>query len=172
MSIRFLSASELRLLRSARLDALSESPASFLSTFAAERQYGPPHWRAELTLGIWLIGTKDNDQTQTEALLGATPGDDIPTTDRYLSSLWVTPSARRKGIATRLVIDMVAHLRGLEVPQVWLWVVDGNADADRLYRRLGFRRTGERKRLERDPLRCEERLRLDLSRPFGYVWQP
>ena len=172
MSIRFLSASEWRLLRSARLDALQESPTSFLSTFAQERQYGPPHWRAELAIGTWLVGTGDDDSAQAQALLGATPGTDIPAADRYLSYLWVARPARGRGLGTTLVTEMLTHLRDHDVRRVWLWVLDGNADADRLYRRLGFRSTGLRQPLDRDPLRSEERLLMELPRPDGQVREP
>ena len=171
MSIRFLSASEWRLLRSARLDALRESPASFLSTFAEERQYGEQHWQAELDHGAWLVGTRD-DAAQAQALLGATRGDDIPGADRYLSSLWVAPPARGRGVGTTLLTRMLTYLRDHDVRRVWLWVLDGNADADRLYRRVGFRSTGLRKPLDRDPVRSEERLLLELPRPDGQVREP
>ena len=99
MSIRFLSASEWRLLRSARLDALRESPTSFLSTFAEERQYGQQRWEAELGRGDWLVRTSD-DASEAQALLGATRGADIPAADRYLSYLWVAPAARGRGLGT------------------------------------------------------------------------
>ena len=171
MSIRFLSASEWRLLRSARLDALRESPTSFLSTFAEERQYGQPRWEAELRRGDWLVGTGD-DPPQAQALLGATRGADIPAGDRYLSYLWVAPPARRRGLGMSLVTRMLTHLRQWDVPRVWLWVLDGNAGADQLYRKVGFERTGLRKPLPHDPARIEERLLLELSGSNGEVRQP
>ena len=169
MSIRFLSASEWRLLRSARLDALSDSPASFLSTFAEERQYGQHRWEAELGRGDWLVGTGDD---AAEALLGATRGGDIPGVDRYLSYLWVAPPARGRGLGTTLVTRMLTQLREREVPRVWLWVLDGNDAAQRLYRNVGFESTGLRKPLPHDPSRTEERLLFDLSRGSGEVRQP
>jgi ribosomal protein S18 acetylase RimI-like enzyme len=171
VSIRFLSASEWRLLQSARLDALSESPASFLSTFAEERQYGQQRWKAELDRGAWLVGTRD-DAAQPQALLGATWGADIPVDDRYLSYLWVAPPARGRGLGRTLVTRMLAHLREWEVPRVWLWVLDGNDTAHQLYRKVGFESTGLRKPLSRDPSRIEERLLLELSRPNAEVRQP
>ena len=169
MSIRFLSASEWRLLRSARLAALRESPASFLSTFAKERQYGEQHWQAELVHGAWLVGTGDG---AAQALLGATRGADIPFADRYLSYLWVAPPARGRGLGTKLVTEMLTHLREREVAGVWLWVMDGNDAANQLYRKIGFESTGLRKPLPHDPSRIEERLLLKLPRPNTDVRQP
>ena len=171
MSIRFLSASEWRLLRSARLDALRESPASFLSTFAEEEQYGQQRWEAELSRGDWLVRTRD-DAAEPQALLGATRGADIPAADRYLSYLWVAPPARGRGLGTRVVTRMLTHLHEWGVPRVWLWVLDGNDAACQLYRKLGFERTGLRKPLPHDPARTEERLLLELSRSNGHVRQP
>ena len=103
-----------------------------------------------------------SDEGATQALLGATHSSDIPRSDRYLSYLWVAPAARGQGIGTKLVTEMLTHLRDRDVPRVWLWVVDGNDAAHRLYRKLGFQSTGVRKRLERDPFRSEERLLLEL----------
>jgi ribosomal protein S18 acetylase RimI-like enzyme len=154
-----------------RLDALRESPASFLSTFAEERQYGQQHWQAELLRGAWLVGTGD-DAAQAQALLGATRGADIPVDDRYLSYLWVAPPARGRGVGTTLVTRMLMHLRERDVPRVWLWVLDGNDAAHQLYRKVGFESTGLRKPLHHDPSRIEERLLLELPRLDGEVRQP
>jgi ribosomal protein S18 acetylase RimI-like enzyme len=142
-----------------------------LSTFAEERQYGQQRWETELRRGDWLVGTGD-DAAEAQALLGATRGADIPVADRYLSYLWVAPPARGRGLGTTVVTRMLAHLRGWEVPRVWLWVLDGNDAADQLYRKVGFERTGLRKPLPHDPARIEERLLLELSGPNGQVRQP
>lgn len=161
MSIRLLSAAEWDLLREVRLAALRESPWWFLSTYAKEWHYGQQHWRDEFRRGIWLICT--SDEGAPEALLGATRGTDIPCPDRYLSYLWVAPAVRGRGVGTKLVTEMLSHLRERGVPRVWLWVFDGNDAAHRLYRKLGFKSTGLRNQVGQRPVRIEERFLLELS---------
>jgi ribosomal protein S18 acetylase RimI-like enzyme len=160
VTIRLLTAPEWDVLRDVRLAALYESPDSFLSLYQEERQYGSRWWKAAVRRDTWMVCTSDEGATQ--ALLGATRAIDIPPSDRYLSYLWVAPSARGRGIGTRLVTQMLTHLRDGGVPRVWLWVFDGNEAAHRLYRKIGFQSTGVRKQLEQDPFRAEERLLLDL----------
>jgi ribosomal protein S18 acetylase RimI-like enzyme len=59
----------------------------------------------------------------------------------------------------RTVLD---HLRDSGVLTVWLWILDGNERAMRLYQRFGFISTNERQPLTANPARNEERLRLSL----------
>lgn len=56
----------------------------------------------------------------------------------------VHPSARRRGVARRLVDAHLARLAGLGARQVFLEVEEGNTPAIRLYNRAGFRRVGRR----------------------------
>jgi ribosomal protein S18 acetylase RimI-like enzyme len=159
VSIRFLAASEWRLLRSARLAALSESPRSFLSTYEREQMLQEEQWRGELARGSWLVCLRGGEVL---AVLGATPEEDVATEDRYLSYLWVAPQARRNGIATRLVSRMLDRLRAEGVARAWLWVLSGNDAARNLYGRLGFHPSGDRQPLPHDPRRHEERFCLVL----------
>lgn len=161
MSIRLLTSTEWRLLRDARLGALRDSPAAFLSTYETEVGYGRRHWLRELARGCWLVSSRG---TEIQAVLGATPESDVDPADRYLSFLWVAPDARRGGIATRLVDEMLDHLRAHGVGRAWLWVLDGNEPAYSLYRKLGFVSTGVRQPLRHDPTRCEERLTRPVVR--------
>ena len=96
-------------------------------------------------------------------MLGATREVDIDPGDRYLSYLWVAPHARRHGIATTLVNDMLDHLRSRGVRRAWLWVLDGNDAAHALYSKVGFVSTGHRQPLDHDPTRCEERLTRSVT---------
>lgn len=66
-------------------------------------------------------------------------------------------------MATRLVGEMLRHLRATGVGRAWLWVLDGNEAAYALYRKLGFVSTGVRQPLRTDPTRYEERFTRPLS---------
>lgn len=160
LSFRFLAEDEWRVLRRMRLAALQDSPNSFLSKYHQELEYGEGEWRRELSRGDWLVGISGN---QPVALLGAAPEADIAMNERYLSYLWVGPAIRRSGVASGLVAKMLDRLRSSGIQRAWLWVLDGNEPAWRLYESLGFISTRERQPLPDDPSRSEERLTRELN---------
>jgi ribosomal protein S18 acetylase RimI-like enzyme len=59
----------------------------------------------------------------------------------FIHDVLVDESARDAGAGTALVEAAVAWLRGRGAPRVMLWTADRNAAAQRLFERLGFRRT-------------------------------
>jgi GNAT superfamily N-acetyltransferase len=59
----------------------------------------------------------------------------------FIQDVVVDPGARRSGAATLLLEAAIAWLRGRGVPRVMLWTAEQNADAQRLFAKLGFRRT-------------------------------
>jgi ribosomal protein S18 acetylase RimI-like enzyme len=59
----------------------------------------------------------------------------------FIQDVVVDPGARRSGAATLLLEAAIAWLRGRGVPRVMLWTAEQNADAQRLFVKLGFRRT-------------------------------
>lgn len=59
----------------------------------------------------------------------------------YLHDVYVDPGVRRAGAGERLVREALSHLARLGAPRVVLWSAAGNADAQRLFARLGFRNT-------------------------------
>lgn len=60
-----------------------------------------------------------------------------------LTSLWVDPATRGKGVGDLLVVTVVDWARKAGYQTVFLWVAEGNDHAERLYERNGFTRTGE-----------------------------
>jgi ribosomal protein S18 acetylase RimI-like enzyme len=154
VSFRFLSDTEWHLLRDVRLGALQDSPGSFLSGYDTESRYEQPHWECELRRGLWLVC--HSRHAGPLAVLGATAEPDTSAGDRYLSYLWVHRSARRTGIATRLVTAMLDRLCADDVVRASLWVIDGNEGARALYTKLGFHSTGRRQPLLRDSGLFEE----------------
>ncbi len=60
----------------------------------------------------------------------------------------------------RTVLD---RLRDCGVRTAWLWILNGNDSALRLYQQFGFQSTNQRQPLPKQPGRYEERMRLLLS---------
>jgi GNAT superfamily N-acetyltransferase len=54
---------------------------------------------------------------------------------QQLTSMWVVPSSRGRGVGRALVGRVVAEAAGRPL---WLRVIDGNESATRLYQRCGF----------------------------------
>jgi GNAT superfamily N-acetyltransferase len=59
----------------------------------------------------------------------------------FIHDVAVLESGRRGGVATALVAAAVEWLRGRGAPRVVLWTAERNDGAQRLFDRLGFRRT-------------------------------
>jgi len=59
----------------------------------------------------------------------------------FIHDVVVTPDARRASVGTRLIETAAAWLVSRGVPRVMLWTAEENRTAQRLFERLGFRRT-------------------------------
>jgi GNAT superfamily N-acetyltransferase len=151
---------EWRKLRDVRLAALSESPDMFLSTFARESVFSEQQWRAEFARGKWIVKVSDG---RAIGLLGVTREQATPQDRHYLEYMWVSPEFRRSGITADLFKVALECLRDKGIPAVWLWVLDGNDVARRLYLKRGFASTGIKQPLPDKPSRSEELLRLALG---------
>lgn len=62
-----------------------------------------------------------------------------------LENIVVAETARRQGVATRLIREFVAHVRAEQGSAVFLEVRESNQSARVLYRKAGFTETGLRK---------------------------
>ena len=132
---RALRQDEWALLSGMRLYALKDSPGSFLSSYEREQEYREDEWRAEFSRGEWTVA---DQQGAPVGLLGTTRDRNIPPDERYLEYLWVSPEFRRRGVASILINEAVQRLRQDGVSTLWLWVLDGNEPARRLYQKHGF----------------------------------
>jgi ribosomal protein S18 acetylase RimI-like enzyme len=161
--IRPLVPDEWFILRDVRLTALAESPHAFLSTYERERVYGEDRWRAEFARGDWNVGFAEG---RPASLLGVTREPNTPVDACYLEYLWVAPGWRGRHVALDMIAAVLEGLRARGMRTAFLWVLDGNEVAMRLYQRAGFMSTNHRQPLVARPGRTEERLylNLDLSR--------
>jgi ribosomal protein S18 acetylase RimI-like enzyme len=150
-------------LRNIRLAALDTDPDAFLANHETEAAFGERRWRHQFVRGEWNVMVADGAYTRDVGLVGVTREPDMPPQECYLEYLWVARSFRRNGVASMLLRTVIARLRAAGVHTVWLYILDGNDPAMRLYQRFGFQSTNERLPLPHNPERTEERMRLRLS---------
>ena len=154
-------------LRSIRLAALVDTPSAFGSTHAAEVDLPPVHWSARAAASADGTGSATFVAVDGGTFVGmvAAYRPDSATNGIELVSMWVSPTARRRGTAARLVDSVVDWARGAGATNVDLWVAQGNDAAVRLYEVRGFRSTGEYEPLPSDPGRHRMRMRYTLVSP-------
>jgi ribosomal protein S18 acetylase RimI-like enzyme len=158
--IELLASHQWYVLRTIRLAALQEAPDSFLARYEDQKDWEPARWREEFNRGEWSIGFNVNKPI---SLLGSTREETTPQDACYLEYLWVSPEWRRRGLAHSMLAHAIERLRKLGVRTAFLWVLNGNRDAVRLYRSVGFVSGNHSQPLTDRPGRSEELMRLDLK---------
>ena len=78
-----------------------------------------------------------------------------------LTALWVAPAARGRGVGEALVNVVLEWANHAGYEHLVLWVVEGNAAAESLYRRTGFQRTGSVQLVRPE----DPRMEYEMSRP-------
>jgi GNAT superfamily N-acetyltransferase len=127
-----------QLWRDARLAALDDSPRAFASAPAKEQAYTEDDWRAWLDPAKGLKVVVGDDA----GLVGAwVPPDRGGAVELY--SMWVHPKWRGQGVGDLLIKEVVGWAGERGHRRVELWLVEGNATAERLYVRHGFGATDE-----------------------------
>jgi len=142
--LRPLEASDVDAYRRLRLEALQNEPKAFGSSFEAEIGRRLSHYRERLThspenyvLGAWV----------GDALIGIVGLVRETAPNRaHVASVWgmyVSPRERRRGVARRLLQDVIARSRRLPgIERLRVTVLSDNAQARRFYESLGFRAWG------------------------------
>jgi ribosomal protein S18 acetylase RimI-like enzyme len=126
-------------LKALRLRALAEAPAAFGTKLSDAVVWSTAQWRKQLeqmntyvaaapTADVGIVRCVLHDQAHTAALV----------------SLWVAPESRGVGVAGQLVCAVLELARHHRIGRVVLDVVETNAAAIALYRKLGFVPNGER----------------------------
>jgi GNAT superfamily N-acetyltransferase len=121
-----------------RLAALKEAPYAFGSTYAREVDAPEAIWRSGLQSRTRFVAEIDG------AVVGTVSGG--PGKDRTVgavTAMWVDPDSRKQGVGDLLLATVLEWLQAQGYRHALLWVTDGNANAERLYLRHGFARTGE-----------------------------
>jgi ribosomal protein S18 acetylase RimI-like enzyme len=158
--VEVLTENEWARLRHVRLSALRDCPSAFLASYDREVVYGERRWRQEFSRGEWNIMRADEEEA---GLLGVTREPAMSSRECYLEYLWVAPGFRRAGVGTLLLRTVLDRLRYSGVHTVWLYILNGNQGAMRLYQGFGFQSTNERQLLPDHPAGSEERMRLRLG---------
>lgn len=162
-AIRGASEDDWELLRAIRLWALEESPEAFVSDYNREADRDERWWRDWLRRELWLLAFADSAAAHPVGVIAASRAPLALVGEHFISSLWVNPSHRRRGIARRLVQAAAERVAAVGAEAVSLWVLDGNEAASQLYTAMGFAQTGECQpapgRAERLEWRMRKRLR-------------
>jgi ribosomal protein S18 acetylase RimI-like enzyme len=155
-----LAENDWRRLRNIRLTALRADPTAFLANHETEAAYDEGQWRRQFSRGEWNVMTWG---AQDVGLVGVTREPGMLSQECYLEYLWVTPGFRQRGVASMLLRAVLDRLRDSGVHTAWLWILNDNDGAMRLYQRFGFQSTNERLPLPHNPERTEERMQLHLA---------
>ena len=120
-----------------RLAALEEAPYAFGSTYQREVGFDGARWRWCVTDRVIYVAEVDG------VVVGAVSGVDGEVNgSAAMIAMWVDPRFRRQGVGDVLVKTVMEWARGKRYGQMFLWVTEVNAGAERLYARNGFVRTG------------------------------
>ncbi len=138
VSVRRLSPDDWDLFRRLRLAALQEAPYAFGSTYESEVEFGEEWWRQRMVDRARFVADVDG-----EAAGIVSGGDSDAEGTAAVTTMWVGPRFRRGGVGDLLVKSVLDWARSSGYSRVVLWVTKGNEQAEKLYERIGFVRTGE-----------------------------
>jgi len=116
---------------------LQEAPYAFGSSYEREVDAPEQRWRQTLRDRTRFIAEVDGVVAGT-----VSGGDSDLTGAAAMTAMWVDPRFRRSGVGDLLVKTVVGWAESAGYSQMVLWVADGNDNAERLYGRNGFARTG------------------------------
>lgn len=149
--------------REVRLRALQQDPQAFSTTAAEAAQLTGAEWRARLRARAAFVADDGGRLVGLVSGIAAEPSESGDHADAAeLISMWVEADYRGRGIADQLVEAVVGWAASEGYARVRLCVIDGNQPAERLYRRRGFRPTGERQ-----PAGRGDRMESVMERPLG-----
>ncbi len=146
MHVRRAIAGDEPILRALRLQALSDTPDAFGSTYERELARTTADWQRWLSPGATFIVTDDDEPKGIVAV----SRDAADPAIAQLMAMWVHASLRGRGGADALVASVLAWASAEGAQTMRLAVIASNGRARRCYERNGFRDTGHRTVRERD----------------------
>ena len=146
MTVRRAAPGDEPILRAVRLQALSDTPGAFGSTYERELARTPADWQRWMSPGATFI----LDDADGPKGIVAGMHDESDAAVVHLMSMWVDPALRGSGAAEALVASLLAWAETEGARQMRLAVIQTNDRARRFYERLGFRENGRHGVRERD----------------------
>lgn len=137
-----------------RLAALKDAPYAFGSRWEIEKDRTEQEWRASVVARMRYVAEGDG-QVWGMASIGESGHSGAAS----VTSFWVHPDARGKGVSDSLLLAVIDWAKERGDSQLLLWVTEGNTRAEKLYERYGFRRTGATQRIRPS----EDRLEFEMS---------
>jgi GNAT superfamily N-acetyltransferase len=157
LGMRLLAPADWQALRTTRLQALTDAPHAFTSSYQLEQGWSEAQWRQLFDTATWILAIEDGAYIGIGSVTGP-----ARSAARHLESLWVAPTHRRSGVLRSLLSVAADSQRRRGVNNLLLWVLEDNICAQMAYLRLGFRATGERQPIARGSSRYEKRMRLAI----------
>jgi GNAT superfamily N-acetyltransferase len=148
------------ILREVRLQALSDAPDAFGSTYERELARTASDWQGWMSPGVAFILY---EPLGARGMVAGLREETDPAVV-HLMAMWVHPKIRGSGGADELVSAVVAWARSVGAKLVRLKVIQGNDRARRFYERMGFCPTGIEAVRERDGL-IEVQMERLVDRP-------
>jgi ribosomal protein S18 acetylase RimI-like enzyme len=146
MNVRRASPGDEPVLRALRLEALTDAPEAFGSTYAREHARTTADWQRWMVPGVTLIV---EDAGVPRGLVAGVPDRDDSAVV-HLMAMWVHPLLRSRGAADALVAALLRWALDRGAQRMQLMVISSNERAQRFYARQGFRLTGDQATRERD----------------------
>jgi ribosomal protein S18 acetylase RimI-like enzyme len=134
---------------------LKEAPSAFGSTWEREKDRTEKEWRNAVVARTRFVAESDG-----QAVGMASVGEAGPGSAGSVTSFWVHPRARGKGVGDALLLAAIESARAAGYDELFLWVVEANDHAQRLYERHGFQRTGATQLVRPG----DDRLEYEMSR--------
>ena len=116
---------------------MKEAPSAFGSTWEREKNRTEEEWRNAVVSRTRFVAESDG-----QAVGMASVGEAGPGRAGSVTSFWVHPRARGKGVGDALLLATIESARAAGYGELFLWVVENNDHAQKLYQRHGFQRTG------------------------------
>jgi len=162
--IELISERNLWAFKTARLQALQDSPMAFGSSWAQESQFDDAEWRkrAANMSGERGVGFLAMDNDIPCGIIGAFPDEDHVGTAQIVS-MWVAPTHRRSGLGTALMDAVRSWAQGRGIRILRLMVTSCNPSAMEFYWRNGFTMTGKTGPYPNDPLIVEHEMAHSVS---------
>jgi GNAT superfamily N-acetyltransferase len=136
------------ILREVRLQALSDAPDAFGSTYERELTRTTADWQRWMSPGVTFILY---DPVGARGIVAGMRDETDPAVV-HLMAMWVHPKIRGSGGGDQLVTAVIAWARSEGAKLVRRRVIQGNDRARRFYERMGFCITGQEEVREHDGL--------------------